>query len=274
MFRFLLFFLFCSFSIYGEFYEIDNFAPLQEEAEKADSTALFVFDVDDTLITFKDRILRSEAKSLRESIVSSYPLFVEDTKKYYRSIVLRDCEWIIIDPEALNLFKKIHQTCSVIALTATRAEGIGVIPWLPEWRFQQLKNLDFSFQSPAPYKTKFFSEFSPTPHPYFYRNLIFSGAHNKGEVLAAFIETLPTKPQKVIFVDDRRDRVDSVLEAMEKREIACAGYQFLGARNLDNRVPLCIANLQFKALLKELRWYPEEAIFKKVLLPCGYLLPL
>lgn len=238
---------------------VDSYLSIFEEVEKADPETLLVFDVDETLITFKDAVLRDYAKPMRESLAATYIQSMSKEEYHdYRSIIMQECEWQIVEEALPSLFKKIHEKeLFVIGLTAMKHGPFGRVSSMQKWRKQQLEELNFQFRSPIALEEKEFSQFEKEP-PYYYQGILCSGSHPKGAVLEAFLKELPHPPKKVIFCDDLQDRVASVVESMKKNKIAVTGYHYTGSKKLDRNPDPIVAKFQLTYLFKNKKWLSEK----------------
>lgn len=68
--------------------------------------------------------------------------------------------------------------------------------------------------------------------PAYYKGIICAAAYKttntKGQALGAFIDAIKWTPKKVIFFDDNRKNIESVVNEMRKRKIICYGFWYLG----------------------------------------------
>lgn len=243
--------------------EIADFVPLIEEIENLDSKALVVFDVDETLIIAKDKILRPAGEKYLYNLTASFGKSLnEDQHKELRSITMLQREIAHTDPSIPALFQKMQKKCiASIALTAMPSGKYGLIPSMEEWRGEELKRsgIDFTLHSPIQADINFeeFGEHNPL---IFYKGMLCSSDHPKGLALKAFLQKTDIKPSKIIFVEDKRNNLDSVEEEIKKMAISYKGFHYVGALKFDEEVNEEVAKFQLHYLLKNKKWLSDDQV--------------
>lgn len=108
-------------------------------------------------------------------------------------------------------------------LTATQLESLG-ITFNYESRDKDLSNL--------------------TDDPAYFRGIFFADEEPKGRYLLKLFKNVSQLPKKVIFVDDKLNQVESVVEALQLLGISCECYLYTATdAKADTFNPL-IANIQ------------------------------
>ena len=197
-----------------------------------DTTTWIMIDVDYTLTEPTDPIwqhveLRSRAGAYRDFLRS---LTIEEQQALPIAIVT-SCLNRLVDPLMPNLIEVWQQEAVVFAFTDSDTGSFGVIPNLVEWRESTLAELGIDFSStqlsPSPL---FFSMLPPFRGSYpLYRNgILYSNGLDKGIVLDFFIEQLGISPQRILFIDDSLQNLESVAEAAASKYIDFVGFKVRG----------------------------------------------
>jgi hypothetical protein len=99
-------------------------------------------------------------------------------------------------------------------------------------------------------------------YPIFEDGMLLNGQESKGDVLKAFLETIPQyKFKKIIFVDNQLDNVKSVDKMCGDLGTEYVGIEY-GYAETKKRPPLDVekAKKQFKILIEEKRWVSDKEI--------------
>lgn len=86
----------------------------------------------------------------------------------------------------------------------------GVIPDMPEWRYELLKKMGIEFS--LDYKDKIFTEFTAykNEYPKLYKGILCANQQNKGTLLKDFLHDFKLMPKKIIYFDDKLQPLESV----------------------------------------------------------------
>lgn len=257
--------------IIGKVLTIENFNRLEQEVEHLDSQSLLIMDIDYTLLIPKDMIMRPIARKMRNKILKdeNVDLFhLSDREKDAFSILYNEYEVILTDPKILKILEKARENrVTMMAMTASLTGPFGLLPSIEKYRLDQLLNLGIDFRDVAPYsKPLQFHEYK-----IFYRSpryidgILFSDLMPKSSVFASFLKKIGVYSfNKVVFVDDRKDYLDSIEKILESQGVQFLGLHYIGASLLPDKPIEEIGRLQFQYLFKHQRWISDEEA-KKIL---------
>lgn len=241
--------------------EIVDFSLIIEEVEKLDSQALVVFDVDETLIIPKDRILRPCGEQYLHTLAARFGKDLsEEQHKELRSITLLQREIAYTDSSVPLLFQKMKEkNIPSIALTAMPPGKYGVIPSLEEWREEELKRSGIDFTLHSPYKNNLnFTEFGEKTPLIFHRGILCSADYPKGPALKAFLEKTNIRPSRVIFVEDKKSNLVSVENELKNMGVSYLGFHYVGAMKFNEEVSEELAQCQLKHLVMNKKWLSDR----------------
>jgi hypothetical protein len=236
---FLVLLLFFGNMTLSQIREIRSFDEIKNSIEHVDTSTLVIFDCDETILMPTDPYLFTPLQNnptiqrIRTDFIR-HAATKQDPKDYSDAISAEVYTKARYRPVEQSMIDSINQLCQrgirVIALTAQETGPMfgGRIPSFEEWRYARLKELGIDL-------SKSFSECSiqfkafPTSLrgiPVFYKGILCTANYPKGEVLAAFLDYIGYGPNKVIFVDDTPEFVQSVAKAMKQKGILCEGYVY------------------------------------------------
>ena len=247
--------------------QINSFIQAADVLNSADENTLVLFDVDDTLIVHASVLFRPKTfnndpsdrwlKELTSTVFAN-------TKKpvhYYLSILESQEVRLLIEKSIIQTIASLQKRgVKVLALTALWTGAYFTIPSVPEWRFNQLKELGIDFS-----KTRFpdmiFTELpADEDHfPMLYHGILCTIQASKGLVLTTFLDRVKWRPNQVIFFDDSMERVESVAREMQKRRIPFQGYLYKGVDFVPGELDKEVANFQLKYLVQHEKWLTEGA---------------
>lgn len=254
---YFLFILFFS-HIHGVVFEVKDLSKFEKEVSKLDSNALVLFDVDYTLITPKDASLKPCGNGLRRQF-----LHVLDPKRRERlqSILGLEGDEELMDSAFPSLIKRMQKkNIPVIGFTALETGEYGKMTSIEDWRINQLKKLDIDFTPTFHDKNPMtLTECNPynNHYPVFKNGVLFTNRKPKGEVFTAFLERLGWKPDKLLFIDDSMDQVQSVESAANTLDIEFIGFHYVAAKVNPCEFDQKLGEFQFQNLVENERWLPR-----------------
>jgi hypothetical protein len=210
----------------SEIHEIREYKDVAYLFAHPDPRTLFVFDVDDTLIINPTYSTPPKKGLTFDAFIKEFSRGVQDTA--YR----------LIDPLILEYITSIQrQGVKVVGLTHCingsfgMGPGMIMVPSLPRLRYEKLKDIGFDFSSSFENQEITFCCTIETRdfHPLYYKGILFTDLMDKGSFLGGFLENIGWTPRNVVFFDDKRENVYSVLQAMHRRNIPCEGFLYQGA---------------------------------------------
>lgn len=230
---------------------------------------LYIFDVDETLITKKDLAIRFYDLPEIQAMEKAYREELRDKEYYHylRSIVLLDAETILTEEGFLEIFEKLllHEK-KAIALTLMPSGSYGKIPSLEVWRANELKGFGIDFSKTAPSKEKniIFSELPllRNSYPLCHEGILISHGSKKSSSLSAYLKHIDYKPEKIVFVDDLVKNLDDLDNMCQELGISFAGYHYQGVKKLGGNLDLNRVKKQFDHLTHFEKWLSDDEALK------------
>jgi len=221
-------FILKSFFLELEIHETQEFKEVAHIFETPDPQTLFVFDIDDTLI-----INPSYGARKKTPHYHNIKSFLKALRTFSR--VVHEAPYVIIDPLILDLILSLHHKgIKMLALshciTGSFGMGSDIIPSVPRWRYEKLKDsgIDFSSSFENQEITFEYTMKMKTFHPLYYKGILFTDYVCKGSMLGKFLETIRWKPSNVIFFDDKLTNLQAVQMAMHAKNIPFQGFLYKG----------------------------------------------
>lgn len=228
---------------------------LSEIAPSADKETLLVFDIDSTVLE-PTQMLGGDAW-----FYYTVDAGIKSGKIKQEAINAAMIPWL-----AAQEITEVRPVEKITAETIKRAQENGVMvmaltarPYeLAEATLRQLNSIgvDFSKNPPIKKDIDFGNGFGRYYKGIFFASTTQNGnfiAHNKGSVLLRFLEKLGYTPQKIMFVDDRKNNVENVNTALAQKGLDCQCFRY-GAADMQYKMfDSSIAKIQFDHLNKLLQ---------------------
>lgn len=251
----------------GMIIETPDLSKLEAELQKVDKNSLVMFDVDDTLIYPTDLIQRAKHWEYRDKITQQTlknPAIVPEgkyEKDYLHSTILNSSEFVLVDPKIVSIIKELQERhIPTIAFTKMGSWSLGVIPSLTEFRYKQLKahEIDFSGAFADPKYPKNCITVKDGKSYCFRKGILFSNEYDKGPILQLFLKTMNLKPNKIVFLDDRYDYLETVEAAMKDSGIEFIGLHYTAADKNPSQLDEEVARFQYHYVAQHGVWINEE----------------
>ena len=205
--------------------QLPSFSDALSVLENLPSDALVIFDLDDTLVVFRDESL---PPALTESLIP-------------------------------NLIKNLQEKgIPIIALTKTSVRDCSQ----EELRYKELLEVGIDFSKS--FQESFVFNNLPLcegHHPLLSKGIVYTNSISKGKVLSAFLEKMKgsLKPSLIVFFDDRLDNILEVKKAAEERNIKYIGFFYNKISNwLDEG--MSYQEIQVKQLLQSEKFIHSNAV--------------
>ncbi|MBO6055975.1 MAG: DUF2608 domain-containing protein [Alphaproteobacteria bacterium] len=210
---------------------------LQQILEKADKDTLVIFDCDKVLIVPTDMLFSPANKSNYKKAIRYLNKKVGFSKADDILLDLRKrYKFRLVNDELPNIIRNMQaQGVTVLVLTSHWAGEFHGIKAVENLRKNELAPFDFDFKKSwnGVDKITFYElpaklpKYNVTRYPVFENGIIFACDLDKGTVLQKFLERIPQKFSKIIFVDDKMKNVRSIGKFCETNNISgkCVQYK-------------------------------------------------
>lgn len=262
--KLLFIFLALCFPLHAEIITAPNLTVFEEALVDIQNDTLVIFDIDDVIITCKDPVLQQANKARFDKVCGqlSESISIEEYAHLF-SIVLLTREVEIIDQKIYDLLDLLNQkNIQTIALTHTATGRMGEIEQMEDWRISELNGLGISFNHSSPFKENILLKNlqSAQNHPLtIKKGVIFAAELEKGKVLEEALKCLTFKPQRIIFIDDRKENLESVEAFCKKNSIGFQGFHYTAIQSRPIKyVDEKLIEIQIDTLIREERWISSE----------------
>lgn len=234
------------------------------ELAYTDANTLIVFDIDDTITSSPDMFARMSYWPwwFKMRLAWSFPHFFNIEKREATlSVVWRQAPRMLIEDTIVTMIQDLQKKgCIVLGLTAMQTGGYGDISDFPQWRFEQLSKMGIVFTQR--YDNKIFEEL-PTYRgnkPMLCGGILCTNQHDKGKVLAAFLDYAQIKPTKIISFDDNKNHLHSIGLLQKHYDIPCILFEYRGACLLPGTWNTRRALKQLKMVEHKKQWISDQHI--------------
>ncbi len=229
-----------------------------EYVETLDSNTWVLFDIDMVLTQpglaeFQYPNMQAHKNIVRQIIKGLPP----EKHSLFLSLMTFPHEHILVEEQTPALVSLLQSKgYPVMALTANLTGAIGELPSFERYRLDILQQLGFNFTDSAPYTEAItFNEFPAYRgnYPQFIQGALFANGDSadKGELLAAFIKKTGLCPDRVVFIDDRKENLADVESALREFDpaIVCKCILYTGALHFPSRM---LSEEEFKTAWQKL----------------------
>lgn len=280
----LIQFLLCSFNYAAtEIIEVNSIEDIPfDEFSRDDCVA---FDLDDTVFTQKQKIMRNANFEARKDFLSSIR---KQSGNERVSFVYDSSEYQLVEEALIDKLKELNvRGITNFGFTARRT-GKATLDqklFVEDDTLQILNKLEIRFKSDH-FETMVLEGMNPNnpeysefiidnrlkpfvnPHDVMVKDtVIFTNNIDKGLVLGKIFDQSSFFPKTFVFIDDKMKNHTSVEEAINKinqrfnQNIKFKGYFYTRVSSMDNQLDPDVVEFQRSAILQEEPWFPldEEA---------------
>lgn len=250
MIKFLCF-LFATVSCFSEVRTIHSLDEIST-SEFSEKT-LVMLDLDDVLIYPQDALMQNWRSEWKPEGTRNWTA-EEDT------IAWMHVKFQIMDPAGPQFLNTLHANgIPTIGFTSFAMDQADIVPSIPHWRSQHLKELGLNFREEKEIIFPVQKGFIP---PSFEKGVLYCGdfykkdKDNKGKILSLYLDWLDWAPEQVVLIDDGQKNLDSVQKELNKRGIPFLGFLYV-PKELDS-IDEKVAELQYKTIIDQKQWLSDQ----------------
>lgn len=242
----------------GVIVEVDSLDKIQQELSQLDTSALVIFDVDDTILMSTDAAFKPCGADIKQKY---FKALNKKQKECFYALHSCAAEEALVDKAIPALIYDLQKrNIKVIGLTDIETGECGCISCVEDWRLAQLKKngIDFSVAFPG-FCYVIFTVVNPHEgrHPIFKNGVLFSVRQPKGEVLMNFLAKVGWTPKKVVAVDDSLKKLETIQQACTAQNIECLAFHYQAPAVYNCQVDPELADFQFRYLLQHNQWLSD-----------------
>jgi len=241
--------------------DLDTVSKLVKDADK---DTLILWDVDQTLITPNDSVLRPKWEQYLDQLLGGKKVMTNELgeKRYIFREILMKAPHSLINSQSVSLIEELqNMEIPVIAFTAAPGGKIGEIDSFLDWRIRELE--EFGFQFGATFSNVDSIQLPKDPDkefpPIYKSGVIITSLHEKGPVLTNFFKEINWVPKKVIFIDDKMSNLESVEQSL-KDITQVLGIHYTAANDLPADLDEEMAKEQVDHFLRTNEWVSQSKL--------------
>lgn len=239
----------------------DNLDLIEKLIETIDQDTLVLFDVDQTLITPNDSILKPKHDKLLDELMGGKKFITDESGKtrYIFREILMHAPHSLVDKKSPALVQKLQtKGVPVIAFSAAPGGKIGRVDSFVDWRIRELQHFGFDFRPAFPnIQTLELPKDADLEFPPIYKSgVLITSLHDKGPVLLNFFKESHWTPKKVIFIDDQMSNIRSVIGSLEGH-VEILGIHYTGASLTPCELERTAAKDQVDHFLQTEEWISQ-----------------
>lgn len=217
-------------------------ATVQDVLPLVDHNTWIVIDLDNTAFEGKQALghtdwfydkayaLMRGGMSLEEATRECYPEWIE---------VQKICPVKPVEEAFIPVLTQMQQQ-DIVVMALTHRQ-----PSIADSTLRQLESLQLNLHNSAPFQDILVV---PSSTPTLYKDgVLFTGEYNKkGEIFVRFLSIIGQKPQKVLFIDDKRGHVEDVEKALTSQGIDYTGVHYTANEKVEKVYSPHLAEVQRK----------------------------
>jgi hypothetical protein len=236
-------FLLCMSIVYPtySFSLVQECSSLHEVLDEARPGTLIIFDIDNTLLRpsqmlgsdewFRYYLQKREAEM--QDREEAFNEAVELLHGVYSATKVQP-----IDPCTSEVVRLLQDQGSMVMALTSRDPAVANLT------IRHLSSLGMNMQTTAPSSETF--TLIDAPHALFSKGILFTRGKSKKNALTCFFKQLGWKPQRIVFIDDRRTYLEE-MKSYEEEGIEFVGLRFNGADAYVNSLDQKICDIQLDA---------------------------
>jgi len=252
----------------AEIRQTDDLQLIKREIFSSPKDTLVVFDIDFVLATPSDEIfilsVTDDGQELLAKIYDDlWPRLPIHDAEDIESILMLTQPWRSVTNDTAMIFNQIKaKGYKVLGLTAIGTGAFGKIRSMEKWRVDELKNIGMTFDKyfvdakPGSLDvyiqraSEYYAKSKRACFPAAANGIIFTCMIPKGETLDAYLQFANIKPNKIIFIDDRLNNLETVSEYCKKSNIQYMGYEYTSIKEQAKHLKMNVrrVKLQYKVL--------------------------
>lgn len=219
------------------FHEVFSFSEMERYFDQADQESLVIFDIDLVLLIPAEPALQMPNMIRhRETMTQHYKSHHPDVRAAILRLMISEFgQQLVEEGSVASLLKLQERGVPTMAFTASWTGG-----GLAEARWSHLANYQIDFSSLLPERERIvFDTYTEAAggFPAYYRGILFTnGDHpSKGELLLKFLDRVDCSPHHILFIDDRKENLDSVGEVLSERGVDHTLLWYRGANHFQSK---------------------------------------
>ena len=263
--------LLVSFDVYALNISTSKLDLLREQMELLEKQDMFITDVKGVIFYPSDKVLSLyKGKKYKEFLAEIESKYDKEKMYFLDSIVKQYHSFAPVEPEYIELISKIQKRgVKVLVLTSGKSGKYGVVPDLAQLRHDRLNKLGIDVSTAFSDSSKNNNgiildddnavESAATKSSYYANGVIFTNGNDKGKSLKFFLKKVGYTPRRIMMVDNRMSKINSVRVACEKLGIDFVGIHYTKIYEINSGVlDQKIVNKQFEYLEKKHRWLSDS----------------
>lgn len=244
------------FGMAGAIQQINSINEITASLQSLTSSDLLVLDVDATILTPMDSVLRGDHSSPSHPMHVVYSMDSARSEHLY-SICYSRTRYRPVEDDMIKQVNSLRGRVPIIALTAFETPSYGIVKDTVAARHDELNSIGLDLSNGTDGESIHLAAQSCGTRPLFSKGVLFSGKADKGLVLDTYLTHYGLNPRRIVAIDNTKRCLDSIMDKMaEKAEC----YHYLGENQLPSTLSPAEAQLQVDHFLKTEEWLSEEEI--------------
>lgn len=232
---------------------------IKEVEQLIDKDTLVLVNIDDTIITPKSDMFRSNSlhRGFIEQIAKrakEQPYLNDALYTYFatRKVTLVEKDW----PEFIEQMKA--KTPWVFGFASMNSAVYKALKYPEDWKYKELSKLGVRFTGKVGEKEVFNIKTLDRMQAIFYKGIIFTGPLTKSETLEAFLSLLNTSPSKIVIFETRPSDIEQLERKFASMRFDLYIVKYLGVDLIEGKPDLELIKFQQQYLINQNKWLEDE----------------
>ncbi len=243
----------------SQVFSTNNLGAIEEVLQGADRDTLVLWDVDQTLLTPDDPILKPKWDKQLEQWMGGKKVMIDPvtgkTRYIFREILM-SAPHSLVDSRSVSLVKEFQERgVPMIAFTLAPGGKVGQVESFVEWRCEELRRFGFDFSGAFSNRgrVELPKDLEKEYPPVYQSGILVTSLHDKGPVLRNFFEAIQWTPKKIIIIDDQIGNVNSIVDLF-KDEIETIGIHYTAASHAHCEIDPVAAEKKVHHFIQTSQW--------------------
>jgi hypothetical protein len=235
---------------------------IERELSSVDGDTLVGFDCDEVLTTLSEQVWKERSRQFfLEWCGKNIANFSEQVFYDVANFILTSSKNFLVNRKMPKIVDGLHaKGTKAVVVTALSPKPIESVADPTMWRVRTLENFGYDFKSFwEELPDKCFEEFGGEYFPAYSSGVLCCGDIPKGRCLAAFMAYANVHPKKIVFIDDKRENLEDVMDMTRSKGIEFVGVEYFEANKIISKIPFSEKRIAYQLLtLKEKKiWIPD-----------------
>lgn len=236
-----------------------NSSTMQDLLKNLDQSSLVMINIDDTIITPKNIMLRYHSiyRNFMNDIVKGAEKNLNLRKAVAAYFLQRKI--MLVEPNWPEFIEKLKNTGALVYGIHAINPGLYYITKDPEdFIYQEIQSLGINFTQTIGNQTILKVPLKMNQYGFFYKGILFASELTRNQALLSFLKFSNIMPTKIIIIDVNKHQLQSINNLISNVRTDYYPVNYIGIENLQMSTNPDIINLQQQTLINQNQWLEDD----------------